>query len=59
MQSPITNGDGVLERVNIRLWSADLAFLRHRYPDNYNAQIRRIVGSWVDNQKEKDKNDAA
>jgi len=36
-----------LERVNLRLWEKDLAYLRKHYPDNYNAQIRRIVGDAV------------
>jgi predicted DNA binding CopG/RHH family protein len=41
------NLNGKLKRVNLRLWEADLAYLKERFPDNYNAQIRRIVGNWV------------
>jgi len=36
-----------LVRVNLRLWEEDLAYLKTHYPDNYNAQIRRIVGDAV------------
>lgn len=39
--------DGQLEKVNVRLWCHDLDWLKEHYPDNYNAQIRRIVGNWI------------
>lgn len=37
-----------LARVNVRLWASDLQYLRETYPDNYNAQLRRILASWVE-----------
>ena len=36
-----------LRRVTVRLWAEDLDYIREHWPDNYNAQVRRIVGFWV------------
>jgi hypothetical protein len=42
----------ILTRVNVRLYSNDLDYLRRKFPDNYNAQLRRIVARWVSRHKE-------
>ncbi len=39
--------NGRLKKETIRLWAADVDYIKKQYPDNYNAQIRRIVGNWV------------
>lgn len=36
-----------LKRINVRLWTSDLEYLREHCSDNYNAQVRRIVAEWV------------
>ena len=41
------NTNGKLVKDTIRLWAADVEYIKKHYPDNYNAQIRRIVGNWV------------
>ena len=39
--------DGQLVKLTVRLWQHDVDFLKARYSDNYNAQIRRVVGHWI------------
>jgi len=36
-----------LTRMTIRVWEEDLEYFKRHFPDNYNAQIRRIIGQWV------------
>jgi len=36
-----------LERMTVRVWQEDLNYMRENFPDNYNAQIRRIIADWV------------
>jgi hypothetical protein len=45
----------ILTRVNVRLYSDDLDYLRRQFPDNYNAQLRRIIARWVALQSQKDR----
>lgn len=45
----------LLERVNVRIYRDDLDYLRRQFPDNYNAQLRRIIARWVARQSQKDR----
>ena len=37
--------------ISVRVWEDDIQWLRDNYPDNHNAQIRRILGNWIDRAK--------
>ena len=46
--STVINKTGCkLKKVNVRLWEADVDYLKEHFGDNYNAQVRRIVGNWI------------
>lgn len=35
-----------LVRMTARVWKDDFDLIKSEFPDNYNAQIRRIIGAW-------------
>lgn len=47
---------GELKKINVRLWTADVDYLRARFPDNYNAQIRRIIDFWIQDHRRSEDN---
>ncbi len=36
-------------KITLRLFSRDLQAIKHRFPDNYNAAIRKIIDAFVQN----------
>lgn len=46
------NSTTALAKLVVRIWEDDLKFIQEHYPDNYNAQVRRIISNWVSEQQE-------
>lgn len=42
-----------LQKIGIRVWADDFNYLRRAFPDNYNAQLRRIIAEWVHEHRRK------
>lgn len=36
-----------LAKLVVRVWEDDLNYIKEHFPDNYNAQVRRIISNWV------------